>query len=116
MSGETPLTIVGNLTADPELRFTQTGVAVAAFNVASTPRTFDRQRNEFVDGEPLFTRCEVWRDMAENVAESLEKGTRVVVTGFLKPNNFTDRDGNERRGVKLDVQEVGPSLLSLIHI
>lgn len=110
MSGETPLTLVGNLTADPEIRWTQSGTPVAAFTIASTPRTFDKQRNEWVDGEPLFVRCDVWQDMAENVAESLEKGARVIATGWLRPNNFTDKEGNQRTGYRLDVQEVGPAL------
>ncbi|UYG17644.1 single-stranded DNA-binding protein [Brachybacterium huguangmaarense] len=110
MAGETIITVVGNLTADPELRFTQSGAAVASFTVASTPRTFDRQANEWKDGEAMFLRCSIWRDAAENVAESLEKGTRVVVQGRLKQRSFTDRDGNNRTTIELDVDEIGPSL------
>ena len=110
MANDTPLTIIGNLTADPELRFTQSGVAVASFTIASTPRTFDRQRNEWVDGETLFMRCSIWRDAAENVAESLEKGSRVVAQGRLVQRAFTDRDGNDRTSIELQVDELGPSL------
>lgn len=110
MAGETIITVVGNLTADPELRFTQSGAAVASFTVASTPRTFDRQANEWKDGESMFLRCSVWRDAAENVAESLEKGARVVVQGRLKQRSYTDREGNNRTSIELDVDEVGPSL------
>lgn len=110
MAGETIITVVGNLTADPELRFTQSGAAVASFTVASTPRTFDRQSNEWKDGEAMFMRCSVWRDAAENVAESLEKGARVVVQGRLKQRSFTDREGNNRTTIELDVDEIGPSL------
>ncbi|MCI9888359.1 single-stranded DNA-binding protein [Micrococcales bacterium 31B] len=110
MAGETLITVVGNLTGDPELRFTQSGAAVASFTVASTPRTFDRQSNEWKDGEALFLRCSVWREMAENVAESLTKGMRVVVQGNLKQRSWQDRDGQNRTSVELDVVEVGPSL------
>lgn len=110
MAGETIITVVGNLTADPELRFTQSGAAVASFTVASTPRTFDRQANEWKDGEAMFLRCSIWRDAAENVAESLEKGSRVIVQGRLKQRSFTDRDGNNRTTIEMDVDEVGPSL------
>lgn len=110
MAGETIITVVGNLTADPELRFTQSGAAVASFTVASTPRTFDRQANEWKDGEAMFLRCSIWRDAAENVAESLEKGTRVVVQGRLKQRSYTDREGNNRTSIELDVDEIGPSL------
>lgn len=110
MAGETIITVVGNLTADPELRFTQSGAAVASFTVASTPRTFDRQANEWKDGEAMFLRCSIWRDAAENVAESLEKGTRVIVQGRLKQRSFTDREGNNRTTIELDVDEIGPSL------
>lgn len=110
MAGETVITVVGNLTADPELRFTQSGVAVASFTVASTPRMFDRQANEWKDGEAMFLRCSIWRDAAENVAESLEKGTRVVAQGRLKQRSFTDREGNNRTSIELDVDEIGPSL------
>ncbi|WP_347042050.1 single-stranded DNA-binding protein [Brachybacterium nesterenkovii] len=110
MAGETIITVVGNLTADPELRFTQSGAAVASFTVASTPRTFDRQANEWKDGEAMFLRCSIWRDAAENVAESLEKGARVIVQGRLKQRSFTDREGNNRTTIELDVDEIGPSL------
>lgn len=110
MANDTPISIIGNLTADPELRFTQSGVAVASFTIASTPRTFDRQRNEWVDGEALFMRCSAWRDLAENIAESLEKGARVIAQGNLRQRSFTDREGNQRTSIELDVQEVGPSL------
>lgn len=110
MANDTPLTIIGNLTADPELRFTQSGVAVASFTIASTPRAFDRQRNEWVDGETLFMRCSIWRDAAENVAESLEKGSRVIAQGRLVQRAFTDRDGNDRTSIELQVDELGPSL------
>ena len=110
MAGETVITVIGNLTADPELRFTQSGVAVASFTVASTPRTFDRQANEWKDGEAMFLRCSIWREAAENVTESLEKGSRVIVQGRLKQRSYTDRDGNNRTSIELDVDEVGPSL------
>ncbi len=110
MANETPICVIGNLTADPELRFTQSGVAVASFTIASTPRTFDRQSNEWKDGEALFLRCSIWRDAAENVAESLEKGSRVIAQGNLKQRSFTDRDGNQRTSIELDVMEIGPSL------
>lgn len=110
MANDTVITVVGNLTADPELRFTNSGAAVASFTVASTPRTFDRQANEWKDGEALFLRCSVWRDAAENVAESLEKGTRVIVQGRLQQRSYTDREGNNRTSVELQVDEVGPSL------
>jgi len=110
MAGDTVITVIGNLTADPELRFTQSGMAVANFTVASTPRTFDRQANEWKDGEALFLRCSIWRDAAENVAESLEKGSRVVVQGRLKQRSYTDREGNNRTSIELDVEEIGPSL------
>lgn len=109
MSNETTLTIIGNLTADPELRFTPSGAAVANFTVASTPRTFDRQANEWKDGETLFMRCSIWREAAENVAESLTRGTRVIVTGRLKSRSY-DKDGEKRTVIELDVDEVGPSL------
>ena len=110
MANDTVITVIGNLTADPELRFTQSGIAVASFTIASTPRTFDRQANEWKDGEALFLRCSIWRDAAENVAESLEKGSRVVAQGRLKQRSFTDREGNNRTSIELDVDEVGPSL------
>jgi len=110
MAGETTITIVGNLTADPELRFTPSGAAVANFTVASTPRTFDRQSNDWKDGETLFMRCSVWRDAAENVAESLHRGTRVVATGRLKSRSYETKEGEKRTVIELDVDEVGPSL------
>ena len=110
MAGDTIITIIGNLTADPEMRFTPSGAAVASFTVASTPRTFDRQAGEWKDGETLFMRCSIWRDAAENVAESLEKGTRVIVQGRLKQRSYQDREGNQRTSIELDVQEIGPSL------
>ena len=110
MAGETVITVVGNLTADPELRFTPSGAAVASFTVASTPRTFDRQTNEWKDGEALFLRCSIWRQAAENVAESLQRGTRVVVSGRLKQRSFETREGEKRTVIEMDVDEVGPSL------
>jgi single-strand DNA-binding protein len=110
MAGETVITIVGNLTGDPELRFTPSGAAVANFTVASTPRTFDRQSNEWKDGETLFMRCSVWRDAAENVAESLQRGTRVIVTGRLKSRSYETKEGEKRTVVEMDVDEVGPSM------
>ena len=110
MAGETVITVVGNLTADPELRFTPNGAAVANFTVASTPRTFDRQSNEWKDGETLFLRCSIWREAAENVAESLTKGMRVVAQGRLKSRSYQDREGNNRTSWEMDVDEVGPSL------
>ena len=110
MANDTIITVIGNLTADPELRFTQSGVAVAGFTIASTPRTFDRQSNEWKDGEALFMRCSIWRDAAENVASSLEKGTRVVAQGRLKQRSFTDREGQNRTSIELDVDEIGPSM------
>ncbi|MDE0572155.1 single-stranded DNA-binding protein [Demequina sp. B12] len=109
MAGETPITVVGNLTADPELRFIQSGAAVVNFTVASTPRTFDRQSNEWKDGDTLFMRCSLWREAAENVAESLTKGTRVIVTGRLVQRSF-ESNGEKRSVVELQVDEVGPSL------
>ncbi|MBA2554070.1 MAG: single-stranded DNA-binding protein [Geodermatophilaceae bacterium] len=110
MAGETILTVVGNLTADPELRFTPSGAAVANFTVASTPRTFDKNSNEWKDGDALFLRCSIWRQAAENVAESLTRGARVVVTGRLKQRSFETKEGEKRTVVELDVDEVGPSL------
>ncbi|GAA3949378.1 single-stranded DNA-binding protein [Gordonia caeni] len=107
---DTVITVVGNLTADPELRFTASGAPVANFTVASTPRTFDRQTNEWKDGEALFLRCSIWRDAAENVTESLTKGTRVVVQGKLKQRSYETREGERRTVVELDVDEIGPSL------
>src|SRR4051812_988761 len=110
MAGETVITVVGNLVDDPELRFTPSGAAVANFRIASTPRTFDRQSNEWKDGEALFLSCSVWRQAAENVAESLQKGMRVVVQGRLKQRSYETREGEKRTVVELDVEEVGPSL------
>lgn len=110
MAGETVLTVIGNLTGDPELRFTPSGQAVANFTVASTPRTFDRQANEFKDGDTLFMRCSIWREAAENVAESLTKGARVIVTGRLVQRSYETREGEKRTVVELQVDEVGPSL------
>ena len=112
MAGETTLTIVGNLVDDPDLRFTPSGAAVANFRIASTPRTFDRQSNEWKDGETLFLSCAVWRQAAENVAESLQKGMRVLVTGRLKSRTFETREGEKRTVFEIDVDEVGPSLRS----
>ncbi|OIJ92910.1 single-stranded DNA-binding protein [Streptomyces sp. MUSC 14] len=110
MAGETVITVIGNLVDDPELRFTPSGAAVAKFRVASTPRTFDRQTNEWKDGESLFLTCSVWRQAAENVAESLQRGMRVLVQGRLKQRSYEDRDGVKRTVYELDVEEVGPSL------
>ena len=110
MAGETIITIVGNLTGDPELRFTPSGAAVANFTVASTPRAFDKASNEWKDGEALFMRCSVWRQAAENVAESLQKGARVIVTGRLKQRSYETREGEKRTVVEMEVDEVGPSL------
>ncbi len=110
MAGETVITIIGNLTNDPELRFTPSGAAVANFTVASTPRTFDRQANEWKDGETLFMRCSVWREAAENVAESLTRGTRVIVSGRLRSRTYDTKEGEKRTVVELEVDEVGPSL------
>ncbi|HEX6918332.1 MAG TPA: single-stranded DNA-binding protein [Phycicoccus sp.] len=110
MAGDTTITIIGNLTADPELRFTPSGAAVANFTVASTPRQFDRQANEWKDGETLFMRCSIWRDAAENVAESLHRGTRVLVTGRLKSRSYETKEGEKRTVIELEVDEVGPSL------
>jgi single-strand DNA-binding protein len=110
MAGETPITVVGNLTADPELRFTPSGAAVANFTVASTPRTFDRQSNEWRDGESMFLNCSVWRQAAENAAESLTRGMRVIVQGRLKARSFETREGEKRTVFEVDVDEVGPSM------
>ena len=110
MANETQITVVGRLVADPELRFTPNGLAVANFTVASTSRTFDRQSNQWVDGEALFLRCSVWREVAENVSESLTKGMRVIVQGRLKARTYDDRDGNKRTSWELDVDEIGPAL------
>ena len=110
MAGETTITLVGNLTADPELRFTPSGAAVANFTVASTPRNFDRQTNEWRDGEAMFINCAVWRQAAENVAESLQKGMRVVVQGRLKSRSYETREGERRTVFEIDVDEIGPAL------
>ncbi|MBF9334783.1 single-stranded DNA-binding protein [Microbacterium lacticum] len=110
MAGETVITVVGNLTADPELRYTQNGLPVANFTIASTPRTFDRQANEWKDGDPLFLRASVWRDFAEHVAGSLTKGMRVVATGRLRQRSYQDREGQNRTAIELEVDEIGPSL------
>lgn len=110
MAGDTTITVVGNLTADPELRFTPSGAAVANFTVASTPRIFDRQSGEWKDGEALFLRCNIWREAAENVAESLTRGSRVIVTGRLKQRSFETREGEKRTVMEVEVEEIGPSL------
>jgi single-strand DNA-binding protein len=110
VAGDTVITVIGNLTADPELRFTPSGAAVANFTVASTPRTFDRQSGEWKDGEALFLRCNIWRQAAENVAETLTRGARVIVSGRLKQRSFETREGEKRTVVELEVDEVGPSL------
>jgi single-strand DNA-binding protein len=110
MAGETVITVVGNLVDDPELRFTPSGAAVANFRIASTPRTFDRQTNEWKDGDALFLTCSVWRQAAENVAESLQRGMRVVVQGRLKSRQYETREGEKRTVFEIDVEEVGPSL------
>ena len=110
MAGDTTITVVGNLTADPELRFTPSGAAVANFTVASTPRIFDRQTSEWKDGEALFLRCNIWREAAENVAESLTRGSRVIVTGRLKQRSFETREGEKRTVFEVEVDEIGPSL------
>lgn len=110
MAGETPITLIGNLTSDPELRFTPNGAAVANFTVASTPRTFDRQTNEWKDGDAMFLNCSVWRQYAENVAESLTKGARVIVSGRLKSRSYETREGEKRTVFEVDVDEVGPAL------
>ncbi|UGS26357.1 single-stranded DNA-binding protein [Microbacterium resistens] len=110
MAGETIITAVGNLTADPELRYTQSGLPVANFTIASTPRNFDRQTNEWKDGDALFLRCSVWREFAEHVAGSLTKGMRVVAQGRLRQRSYQDREGNNRTAIELEVDEIGPSL------
>ena len=110
MAGDTVITVVGNLTADPELRFTPSGAAVANFTVASTPRTFDKNSNEWKDGEALFLRCSVWRQAAENVAESLQRGTAVIVQGRLKQRSYETKEGEKRTVIELEVDEIGPSL------
>ncbi|MFE9324048.1 single-stranded DNA-binding protein [Nocardia sp. NPDC052278] len=110
MAGDTVITVIGNLTADPELRFTPNGTAVADFTVASTPRYFDRNSNEFKDGDPLFLRCNIWREAAENAAESLTRGSRVIVSGRLKQRRWQTDDGQNRTTTELEIDEVGPSL------
>jgi single-strand DNA-binding protein len=110
MSGETIITVVGNLTGDPELRHTQSALAVANFTIASTPRTFDRQANEWKDGDALFLRASVWREFAEQLAASLTKGTRVIARGALRQRSYQDREGQQRTSVELEVDEIGPSL------
>lgn len=111
MSGETTLTVIGNLTADPELRFTPSGSAVANFTIASTPRTFDKDSNQWKDGDTLFLRCSIWRETAENVTESLHKGDRVIAEGFLKQRKYTPKEGGDERTVfEMEVQEIGASL------
>jgi single-strand DNA-binding protein len=110
VAGDTTITIVGNLTADPELRFTPSGAAVANFTVASTPRIYDRQSGDWKDGEALFLRCNIWREAAENVAESLTRGSRVIVTGRLKQRSFETREGEKRTVFEVEVDEIGPSL------
>src|ERR1700710_2696311 len=112
MAGETVITVVGNLTADPELRYTQNGLAVANFTIASTPRSFDRASNEWKDGEALFLRASVWRDFAEHVAGSLTKGSRVIVTGRLKQRSYETKEGEKRTAFEIEVDEIGPSLRS----
>lgn len=110
MAGETPITIIGNLTADPELRFLQNGSAVANFSVASTPRTYNRQSQQWEDGEPMFLRCSAWNQLGEHVAESLQKGMRVIVQGNLRQRSWQTDNGEKRSAFEVDVQEVGPSL------
>jgi single-strand DNA-binding protein len=110
MANETTLTVVGNLTADPELRYTQNGLPVANFTIASTPRTLNRQTNEWEDGEALFLRASVWREVAEHVAASLTKGARVIATGALKQRTYETKEGESRTSLELEVQEIGPSL------
>ncbi len=110
MAGETTITVVGNLTDDPELRFTPSGAAVAKFRIASTPRTLDRQSGEWKDGDPLFLACNIWRDAAEHVAESLQRGARVIVQGRLRQRSYETREGEKRTVYELEVDEIGPSL------
>ena len=110
MAGETVITVIGNLTGDPELRFTPSGAAVASFTVASTPRTLDKATNEWKDGEALFLRCSIWRQAAENVAESLQKGMRVIVSGRLQQRSYDTKEGEKRTVIELQVDEIGPSL------
>ena len=112
MAGDTPITVIGNLTADPEMRYTSSGVAVAKFTVASTPRTFDKQANEWKDGDSLFLGCNAWRQLAENAAESLQRGMRVIVHGRLRQRSYETREGEKRTVYEVEVDEVGPSLRS----
>jgi single-strand DNA-binding protein len=110
MAGDTVITVIGNLTADPELRFTPSGAAVASFTIASTPRSFDKASNEWKDGEALFLRCSIWRQAAENVTECLSRGVRVIASGRLKQRSFETREGEKRSVIELEVEEIGPSL------
>jgi single-strand DNA-binding protein len=110
MAGETVITVVGNLTSDPELRYTQNGLAVANFTIASTPRTFDRASNDWKDGEALFLRASVWREFAEHVAGSLTKGSRVIASGRLRQRSYETKEGEKRTSIELEVDEIGPSL------
>ncbi|MFI9825564.1 single-stranded DNA-binding protein [Streptomyces sp. NPDC052013] len=110
MAGGTLVTVVGNLTADPELRYTNSGIPVAGFTIASTPRIFDRDRSEFIDGEPLFLRCSLWRQAGENAAQSLARGMRVIVTGRLRQRTFDDKEGIRRTTVEIDAEEIAVSL------
>ena len=110
MAGETVITVVGNLTADPELRYTQNGLAVANFTIASTPRTFDRQANEWKDGDALFLRASIWKEAAEHVAGSLVKGSRVIASGRLKQKSYETKEGEKRTSIEFEVDEIGPSL------
>lgn len=110
MTGETIITVVGNLTSDPELRYTQNGLAVANFTIASTPRNFDRASNDWKDGEALFLRASVWREFAEHVAGSLTKGSRVIATGRLKQRSYETSEGEKRTAIELEIDEIGPSL------
>jgi single-strand DNA-binding protein len=110
MAGDTVITVIGNLTSDPELRWTPSGAAVASFTIASTPRTLDRQSQEWKDGDPLFLRCSVWRQAAEHVAESLTRGSRVMAQGRLRQRSFETKEGEKRTVVELEVDEIGPSL------
>jgi len=109
-AGDVNITVIGNLTDDPELRFTPSGAAVAKFRIASTPRILDRQTNEWKDGEPLFLACNIWRQAAENVAESLQRGARVIVSGRLRQRSYETREGEKRTVMELEVDEIGPSL------
>ncbi|WP_230670965.1 single-stranded DNA-binding protein [Rathayibacter sp. Leaf248] len=110
MAGETIITVIGNITSDPELRYTQNGKAVANLTIASTPRTFDRQSNDWVDGDPLFLRASVWNEFAEHVAASLTKGARVIATGKLKQRSYETKEGEKRTSIELEIDEIGPSL------